>query len=295
MPDTTALSLVYHLSDCDDEESRHGWNDGQDGVSLWPTDDPDPIKASLRALPLIAFALQMHIQCCAIFAIMPSALQTNAPKRRGVAFSAVALILLLYFPVGIGGLIRFGSATQQDILTNFGVSDTLADVARVCIVLTAFAAYPSQHFPARTVIHKLVVQCTSSPDLSSGLPGDELVPAPAGGISLRFAILEALVWNSVVLGVTIFAVLNNIKLDVVFQLIGSLCGSAVILIIPGMLWARLAPGTPSSPGRVLPAALLITVGLFIMVAGTFVTLSALGDTPPSPPPPNAPPPAPLLK
>jgi len=261
-------------SDCTDENGRHGWDRGDAGVSVWPTSFAKVVKA----LPLIAFALQMHIQGAAIFAAMPPRLQASVPKRRGVAGAAVALCLAFYYPTGIGGLVRFGGATEPDILNNFATSDAAANIARFCMALTALAAFPSQHFPARTILHKVwkkCLRCAAPPDTSSGLPEDELEAPPAGGLSIRFALAEATLWNASALGVAIFAVGNDIKLDLIFQLIGAIAGSSVILIIPGLLWARLGTGPPSSCQRVLPAVLLLGTGGFILVTGTVVSLQEL--------------------
>ena len=65
----------------------------------------------------------------------------------------------------------------------------------------------------------------------------------------------------------------------VFKLIGSICGSAVILIIPGALWLRHGTGARTSPTRLGPAVSLIVVGVFIFGAGSVLTLQdMLGGT-----------------
>ena len=84
----------------------------------------------------------------------------------------------------------------------------------------------------------------------------------------------------VAVGTTVAAVLQHIELDLVFQLIGSVCGSMVILIIPGFLWARLGTGAPNSATRVLPASVLILAGVVVLVAGTAVTLKEMSQPKP---------------
>ena len=61
-------------------------------------------------------------------------------------------------------------------------------------------------------------------------------------------------------------------LSQVFALIGAICGGTVIFLVPGLLWANLGGGAPASAKRIVPAAVLISVALFIMCAGTAVTL-----------------------
>lgn len=288
-------------SRCDDENGRHGWTKGEHGVSLWP----ESAGGILKALPLICFAVQCQIQCAAAYCEMPPSLARSGARRRRVAYGATLLTLILYFPAGIAGFARFGDATQGDILANFGVKDGFADVARFCMALTALSAFPCQHYPARTILHKIwtsrfsppepapvvnvhVGEFTSSGDAlradGGGGGGDDASlnadgsgggGGGGGGLSLAFALTEALCWTLVVLGTTIWAVLNQIKLDLVFQLIGSVCGSAVILVVPGFLWNELGSGPPHSLCRLIPSAVLILCGLFIMGAGTLVTVNEM--------------------
>ena len=112
---------------------------------------PPSVASVFQALPLIAFALQCHIQSALCWSELPSRLQGDAATRK-IGLGAVVLVLVLYIPTGIAGFARFGGATQGDILNNFGTADGLADIARVCIAITALAAFPSQHFPARVAL-----------------------------------------------------------------------------------------------------------------------------------------------
>ena len=85
------------------------------------------------------------------------------------------------------------------------------------------------------------------------------------------------------------------SLEIVFGLIGALCGSAVILIIPGVLWAKLGAGEEKSLRRVGPAVLLVSVGLFVMVGGVAAEIiQIINPDSDSPSPPSAVPPPPLI-
>jgi len=286
---------------CDDETSpvHHGWDPSQSGVSLWPVS----VSGLIKSLPLIAFAMQCHIQCAAAFNEMPDRLKHSVGRRRGVAIGATLLTLLLYFPAGIAGFVRFGDATNGDILVNWSSSDMAANAARVCMALTALAAFPCQHYPARTILHKVwhlhVLPALCAPPsavvIASQPPSDGWASASTNAvaasrplappeISRAFALTEGLVWTAVVCAATIGATASGFHLDKVFALIGSICGSAVILIIPGALWARLGTGAKFSCTRLLPALVLGAVGLFILCAGTAVTILELAAGNPSPPP-----------
>ena len=65
----------------------------------------------------------------------------------------------------------------------------------------------------------------------------------------------------------------------------------MILIVPGALWYTLGAGSTSSLTRLAPALTLVLVGIFILGAGTLVTLEEMlrGTAAPPPPAPAAPP------
>jgi len=109
---------------------------GTRGVALWPS-GAEPF---LGALPLVAFALQCHIQGAAVYHEMPPRLQSSRAAFAAIAGASSCLLILLYLPTGLAGYGAFGAITQGDILTNFGVDDPLADVARGCIAVTALCA-----------------------------------------------------------------------------------------------------------------------------------------------------------
>ena len=205
-------------------------------MSLWPLS----LRGVFKSLPLIAFAMQCHIQCGAAYCEMPARLRRSARGQRGIALGAVALTLALYFPAGIAGFTRFGDATNADILYNFAVHDIAADAARLCMALAALSAFPCQHYPARSILHAIYHRARSSPVLVHATPPaptsgtcqpDTAIPpsaeehtggpqdagAAASQISCTFAVVEALVWTLVVLATTMYATVAHIELDLVFQ------------------------------------------------------------------------------
>ena len=259
--------------DCDDErdDPKSGWeHEGDRGVALGPRD----FGSIAAALPLIAFALQTHLQVPAVYSEIPVSLRT---PRFGMYFAIATytILICLYTPAGIAGYSRFGSETQGDILTNFTIDDKLADIARFGIAVTTLCAYPMQHFPARSALYTWWRQ---------------RYPSAPPEMSRLWLFGEATVWNALALGLALVAGaparraptgtglpppppppppphstpcrttppdagagLNN-----VLGLIGALCGSFVIFIIPGILCARahatqpdpvLARTEPALPSR----------------------------------------------
>ena len=240
----TVGTLIYQAfadpctpENCHDENHHPGWTRDDLGVSLWPLS----LRGVFKSLPLIAFAMQCHIQCAAAYCEMPARLRRSVRGQRGVAVGAIALVLALYFPAGIAGFTRYGDATNADILYNFSVHDIAADAARLCMALAALSAFPCQHYPARTILHAkyrrcqarspVVVHATPPLPTSGTCQPDADVPLPAdqqsGGqqdagvatneMSCSFAVVEAIIWTLVVLVTTMYATVAHIELDLVFQ------------------------------------------------------------------------------
>ena len=271
--------------DCADECGLNGWCTPQQlaqsvasgdkhvcnaelGVSKWPESASD----LLRSLPLFAFALQCHIQTPAIFVELPARLR-GAASTRAIAFAATALIVTLYLPVGLAGYLRFGAQTQGDVLNNFDVGDKFADASRTTLAFAALASFPMQHFPARTALWNFYRLCRPP---AQPQPHALIAPAAAGP-PMSFIAVEAVTWVALVL---VVAELVGSALAQVFQLVGAICGSTVIFTLPGAMWLKLGPRT--DPSRRLVGGLLLGVGLFILVAGTEVTLQQMisGGPPP---------------
>jgi amino acid permease len=241
-------------------------------------------------LPLIAFALQCHIQGAAVYNEMPGRLKSSAAASVAIAATSSCLLVLLYLPMGLAGYAAFGAVTQGDVLTNFGADDPLANVARGCIAITALCAYPMQHFPARLVVHNawtaLRRGCTSRAQaaddrmlngtlpegaLSDGSVDRPTPPQPCHQISTTFVIAESVSWCLLVLGLSLAAAGSS--LSGVFSLVGALCGGNVIFTIPGAIWLHFESGARAR--RLVIAAPLLAVGGLITVFGTYATVQEM--------------------
>uniref|UniRef100_A0A7S0Q5N9 Amino acid transporter transmembrane domain-containing protein n=1 Tax=Coccolithus braarudii TaxID=221442 RepID=A0A7S0Q5N9_9EUKA len=258
---------------CYDELGRNGWCteeqlledkskgtelcDGTThGLSLWQ----QSLASLLRAFPLVAFALQCHVQACSVYIELPPRLRSPAVWSK-VALAAICVVSVLYMPTGIAGFVRFGVQTQGDVLRNFDVSDSLADLARVCIAVAALCAFPLQHYPVRAILHSLSRTATSR---LRGCAGEAVEP-----ISINFVRVEAIVWCASVLLLSLSA---GDSLSSIFQLVGAVCGGTVVFSLPGVLALK-----TSAFGRAYQflGGCLLGVGLFITVSGTYVTIASM--------------------
>jgi amino acid permease len=299
----TVGTLVYQAiirpcrpNDCTDGEdpAKHGWSNStwppELGVSLWP----ESLSSVLKAFPLICFAFQCHIQCAELFSELSPRVRKSVSRRRRISTGATLLTLALYFPAGIAGFVRFGDATQGDILYNFSPTSVPANAARICMGLTALTAYPCQHYPARTILYKVWRKCCASMlrqsrgETMSRLT--ELSTSDGGGIDgeggrskpeipVSFALIEAAVWSIFVLGTAAMAQIANIKLDKIFQVCACAC---VCLVCVRRVCVCVCVCVPVPP-RTLPS-----------LPSPLHSLSLCPSSPPPPPrPPPPPPPSPL--
>ena len=180
---------------CFDETGRDGWPKGGVGVTLWPL---SAINA-VRAMGLVCFAGQMHLQIALVYPDLPPRLALVPHKRNGIAALAGLLLVLIYLPVGVGGFVSFGAATQGDVLTNFADGTKFADAARAGVALAVMASYPMQHKPAVPIFWDRWRACTGS---TSAEP------------TTVFLVVEAWVWTGLTV---VLAIAAGSKLAVVFQ------------------------------------------------------------------------------
>lgn len=208
----------------------------------------------LAALPLLAFALQCHIQAPLIYTELRSE-ERSVRRMDAVCAGAYSLCLVLYLPAGIFGYLTFGMNTETDILKGYPVSDKVSDTARVCIAIVACCGYPLNHFPARSALWGIWQRFQTEADSAT--------------MGRNWMGVEAAVWVAITIGVA----LNVTDLGVVFGLIGSVAGSLVIFFIPAFLWNKLGPkGHWSHKSGTFTA---LGVGTLVLVMGTLTTLKIL--------------------
>lgn len=170
----------------------------------------------------------------------------------------------------------------------------MSDVARACVSITALSAFPMQHFPARLALHSwwVAIRGASLPaskrraDRWEAMARDRLdghaAEAATDGLvrlSTSFIVVEGALWTALS---ALLAYLVGSRIDKVFGFIGAVCGGAVIFLFPGLLWLRLGEGSAGSLRRILPAALMLLLGAFIMIIGTYENVEKLVAVSPAP-------------
>lgn len=121
---------------------------GVEGVSAWPRDG----GTFLRALPLIAFALQCHIQGAAVYNEMPARLKSSIVVNAAIAATSSFMLVVLYLPIGLAGYAAFGAVTQLCVCFTLLYSHPcLFPITQVHKGQSVFCAHRSIHTPVTQV------------------------------------------------------------------------------------------------------------------------------------------------
>lgn len=91
------------------------------------------------AFPIFAVAFSLHYNVPRFYFELQD---RTFRKFAGVTAGSFSLVLVIYLAIGISGYLLFGSATQGDILQNFGSTDAAAVVARVALTAILLSCYP---------------------------------------------------------------------------------------------------------------------------------------------------------
>lgn len=141
-------------------------------------------------------------------------------------------------------------------MLNFGVTNYWADAGRAAILFAATFAYPINAFPARLAVSSLARLSLDRPIFYYGITLGIFV------INLGVALLGTSPLTTVP------------QVSMVFSVIGSTCAVFVIFIFPGLLAFR-TRNRETAVRSIVIASVLITLGTFIGVMGSFTTIEGL--------------------
>ncbi|KAF4528647.1 hypothetical protein B566_EDAN017224 [Ephemera danica] len=193
--------------------------DWLDYVNLWRP------AGILQCIPIFSMALACQTQVFEIYEALPEA---SPARMNDVVRAAVNICTGVYICVGFFGYVAF--CTQNfsgNVLMSFSPS-AATDVMKLGFVLSVAVSFPLVIFPCRASLYSLLFRRVSSwhPELVGGP-----VHIPEG----RFKCLTVfLVGVSLIVGL----MLPNIEL--VLGLVGSTIGTIICLLLPALVFTRLA-------------------------------------------------------
>jgi sodium-coupled neutral amino acid transporter 7/8/sodium-coupled neutral amino acid transporter 11 len=204
-----------------------------------------------------AVAFLSHYNACKYY----RELKAHTPARLATACGiAMGLCACVYGVSIVVGFQTFGTSADAVILRNYSPDDTLFTVARIAMGISLIASYPLMFSGLRESLIALgkIIQPDNT-DFFDSLTFQDSISM----FSVAF--------------ITICAILLT-DTGLVVGLVGALCGSAIIYIVPAFLHiAALNSGLvdrSQNLGGILFAYVLVALGAFLGIAGTMTALKS---------------------
>ncbi|XP_065338875.1 putative sodium-coupled neutral amino acid transporter 10 [Cloeon dipterum] len=224
--------------------------DWLDHVNLWRP------AGILQCIPIFSMALSCQTQVFEIYDSLPDA----SPLRMNeIVRAAVNMCTGVYICVGFFGYVAFCTASfTGNVMLSFSPS-MVTDVMKLGFVLSLAVSFPLVIFPCRASLYSLLFKRASSwhPEVVSG---------PTHIPEARFKCITLfLVTVSLMVGL----LLPNIEL--VLGLVGSTIGTIICLLLPALMFTRLAQRYSSE--RLL-AQVIFFIAAGILILSTYANLYA---------------------
>ena len=195
-----------------------------------------------QAIPIMTFALTCHAQAPPIFQELS---QNNEKRIFIVGTTCFSLCFALYLSTGLFGYLEFRDGTADNILNNFPNGSIAANVARICVTITVSLSYPLMNFVFRSAFDYIVFNVGykaifrppppnsigASWGIKNMIPIDITTPFHARYVAITI-IVGFICW--------IISILVP-SIAIVFSLIGSVAGSAIVFIYPALLEMKVPP------------------------------------------------------
>ena len=157
------------------------------------------------------------------------------------------LALCLYEATAYSGYSLFGAATQSDVLENFAIDDTAANVARVGIAVVMVVSFPIVFNSLRAAMTALLppawqarLAAPAAAPKKSGGDGDDDdgVEAASGGSALSRLVADwpFLLLTAVLVACSVLVALALPNLGLVLGYKGALGGTLIVYVMPALFY-----------------------------------------------------------
>eukprot|EP00548_Thalassiothrix_antarctica_P008712 CAMPEP_0194153596 /NCGR_PEP_ID=MMETSP0152-20130528/56984_1 /TAXON_ID=1049557 /ORGANISM="Thalassiothrix antarctica, Strain L6-D1" /LENGTH=479 /DNA_ID=CAMNT_0038858993 /DNA_START=43 /DNA_END=1479 /DNA_ORIENTATION=- len=210
------IILVFFVAFCSPVSESIASNGG-----LWNTLQKSVFKETIF-IGLGVLSLAMSCQHCA-FIVGGSLANISQLRWATVTFRSIGIATSLSGLMGVSGYLGFQDETEGDVLNNFEDDSVKADTARALLAFTMFFTYPMESFVMRHVIARIVYQ--KEEDMN-----DETHKL-LGGLIIRRHF-----WTLVIYILTLIPALLVDDIGPVLSITGSVGGSCVAYIGPGLAY-----------------------------------------------------------
>eukprot|EP00750_Incisomonas_marina_P002499 INCI12376.1.p1 GENE.INCI12376.1~~INCI12376.1.p1 ORF type:complete len:614 (-),score=70.82 INCI12376.1:223-1797(-) len=122
------------------------WDSNANNLNHW---------GALYGIPNICLSYQCQIQTIEVYSELKPKIRSVKLMMCAVA-TAVTLEVIVYSAAALFGFVTFLGETPTNILSaNYGGSDILVEVARMCVMVVMIVQFPVNHFPARSAVWEL--------------------------------------------------------------------------------------------------------------------------------------------
>lgn len=212
-----------------------------------------------------------------ISVVMPIYTRMKRPEQMGGVFGAINvsyfLLLILYFTVGIFGYLRYGNGALDSITLNLP-KEPLYDVVRAIFTLSLFLTYPLQLYVPNEIIwnwaQAKLLESTGGPDGRDA--GNAKTKPQEQKVVYEYFCRTILVLVTFALAMTIP------KLNLMMDLVGSISGTALSVILPPIIHIAAFWEDTSGSSRifmVLVDGILIVVGLLASASGSYFSFTEI--------------------
>jgi len=171
---------------------------------------------SVKLLNFLAMGFLAHYNGCKYYRELCQHTPTRMKNVSGIAMGFTAV---LYIVIMIAGFRTFGQSSEGVILENYSEEDTLANIAQLGIACSILVSFPLMFSGLREALLELMcIACPSCQERSESVMFQN-------GLSVIFLVL-------ITVGAFFFT-----DAGLVIGLVGAICGSAIIYIVPCILYA----------------------------------------------------------
>lgn len=208
----------------------------------------------------LAIAFLCHYNGCKYYREFEKHTSAKFGARIALSFT---LLTIVFATAMIPGYATFGGLSNAVILNNYSGDDMLANLARVAMGIANVCSFPLMFSGLREQTIMLIIFISPS------------MKAPMDLVWVQNSL------STVMLIIIMFVAILVTDCSIVVGLVGSICGSAIIYVLPCFLFDRaytkVVPGSSQtlyiSKSEQILVRVIGVMGVFLMFAGTIATVA----------------------
>ena len=243
------LSIIFSTARRDDPVLSPCPNSTSDGACNGAEISPargDPLAFVRAFLTFVsAFKCQQNL--------LPIASELARPTTARiliVASASIGLALVLYLVVAFAGYFTFGSFVVGDLLEAYPATSSVINVARFGIAIVVLTSFPLSSFAMRSSMRSLLSLCSCARNTCGAGVDDSYRVGCAPPKVTELFVFEPLPCTVSIGFVTLTLIMAMLVTDLGFmvEIGGAIVGNLIMLIAPGLCYARLTWNeTPRRP------------------------------------------------